>query len=219
MMTHPGSDLLAYYSARAREYEAIYDKPERQPDLQRLAFLLKERLQDRRVLEVACGTGYWTERYSSVAERVFATDRSAEVLEIARSKALAADRVQFGEADACQLPQPPFACDAAVAGFWWSHIPRNRQLEFLTGLHARLEPGAEVIFFDSRFVSGSNTPIHRADGDGNTYQLRTLRDGSTHEVLKNFPSREELHSVVASQGRDIEVVELTYFWWMRYRVG
>ena len=219
MMTDPGSDLLAYYSARAREYEAIYDKPERQPDLQRLAFLLKERLQDRRVLEVACGTGYWTERFASAAQRVFACDRSPEVLEIARSKSLPEDRVQFAEADAYQLPEPPFSCDAAVAGFWWSHIPKTRQLEFLTGLHARLEPGAEVIFFDSRFVSGSNTPIHRADGDGNTYQLRTLRDGSTHEVLKNFPSREELRSAVVALAQDIEVVELTYFWWMRYRVG
>jgi demethylmenaquinone methyltransferase/2-methoxy-6-polyprenyl-1,4-benzoquinol methylase len=217
-MPDPGSDLLAYYSARAREYEAICDKPERQPDLNRLAFLLKDRLSGRRVFEVACGTGFWTERYAPVAERVFATDCSAEVLEIARSKSLPEGRVRFAQVDAFQLPQPPFACDAAVAGFWWSHIPKTRQLEFLTELHARLEPGAEVIFFDSRFVSGSNTPIHRADGDGNTYQLRTLRDGSTHEVLKNFSGREELLAAVPPRARDVELVELTHFWWLRYQL-
>ena len=211
--------LTAYYAARAAEYETIYRKPERQADLGRLEALLLGTLRGRSVCEIACGTGYWTERIAPVAARVFASDFNEEVLAIARTKPLPPGRVRFVRADAYQLPQPPFACDAAVAGFWWSHVPKTRLRDFLDGLRARLEPGAEFIFFDNRFVPGSNTPIHRTDSDGNTYQFRTLRDGSTHEVLKNFPSREELRSAVASLAQDIEVVELTYFWRRRYRVG
>ena len=51
-------DLVDYYSRRAREYERIYHKPERQDDLGALRRLVAERLVDRDVLEIACGTGY-----------------------------------------------------------------------------------------------------------------------------------------------------------------
>jgi SAM-dependent methyltransferase len=216
MTPSPGSELLSYYSARAREYEAIYDKPERQPDLRRLAFLLRETLADRNVLEVACGTGYWTERIAPVAARVRAHDLSDEVLAVARSKSLPSDRVQFAKADAFYLPEPPFPCDAAVAGFWWSHIPKARVREFLAGLHARLEPGASVALFDNRFVPGSNTPISRTADSGDTFQTRRLGDGSTHEVLKNFLSREDLLAAIAPDAAEPEIVQLTYFWFLRY---
>ncbi len=48
---------------------------------------------------------------------------------------------------------------------------------------------------DNKYVTGSSTPISRTDAHGNTYQNRPLKDGSTHEVLKNFPSHLQLQSV------------------------
>lgn len=219
MTTASDPELLAYYSARAREYEAIYDKPERQPDLLRLAFLLREALVSRSVLELACGTGYWTERFAPVAARVFACDLSEEVLAIARTKPLPPNRVRFSKADAFAPPEPPFPCDAAFAGFWWSHIPRARLGEFLSGLHARLQPGAVVVFIDNRLVPGSNTPISRTADTGDTFQQRRLKDGSSREVLKNFPSRDELLAALPPEAVQPEVVELAYFWWLRYRVA
>ncbi len=218
MRPEPGSESLGYYSARAREYEAIYDKPERQPDLQRLALLLRETLSGRSVLELACGTGYWTERFAPVATRVSAYDLSDEVLAIARTKAVPPGRVHFGKSDVYALPKPPFPCDAAVAGFWWSHIPKARIREFLAGLHDRLEPGAMVVFFDNRFVPGNNTRISRTSETEDTFQIRRLGDGSTHEVMKNFPSREDLLAAIAPDAVEPEIVELTFFWFLRYRL-
>jgi hypothetical protein len=61
---------------------------------------------------------------------------------------------------------------------------------WLDTLHARLQPGARVVLLDNSFVQTSSTPISRRDEAGNTYQLRTLDDGSVHEVLKNFPTPE-----------------------------
>lgn len=40
-------------------------------------------------------------------------------------------------------------------------------------------------------------PISERDTDGNTYQTRTLNDGSLHRVLKNFPSADEVVGLVA----------------------
>jgi hypothetical protein len=54
-----------------------------------------------------------------------------------------------------------------------------------------------VVFLDNRFVPGSSTPIAESDAEGNTYQVRTLADGSTHRVLKNFPDRDALMAIVA----------------------
>ena len=53
--------LERYYSKRAAEYEQIYDKPERQHELEWLRHRIPDALRDRTVLEVACGTGYWTQ--------------------------------------------------------------------------------------------------------------------------------------------------------------
>ena len=50
---------------------------------------------------------------------------------------------------------------------------------------------------DNQYVLGSSTPISRTDAEGNTYQTRPLKDGSSHEVLKNFPTHAQL--LAASQ--------------------
>ena len=57
------TDLAAYYAARAAEYERVYAKPERQTDLSRLRAAVAEFARGRRVLEVACGTGYHVRRW------------------------------------------------------------------------------------------------------------------------------------------------------------
>jgi hypothetical protein len=53
----------------------------------------------------------------------------------------------------------------------------------------RLEPGARVVVLDNSFVQTSSTAhFAAAMNEGNSYQDRTLDDGSVHEVLKNFPT-------------------------------
>ena len=53
-------ELAAYYAQRAAEYERIYAKPERQADLAALRARFGKLFKGKRVLELACGTGYWT---------------------------------------------------------------------------------------------------------------------------------------------------------------
>src|SRR3954468_16065949 len=88
-------DLATYYSKRAAEYEAIYQKPERQSDLRELEHLLQEDLRGRDILEIACGTGYWTERVAPIANSIFALDINESVLQIAREKRIGGGSVEF----------------------------------------------------------------------------------------------------------------------------
>jgi demethylmenaquinone methyltransferase/2-methoxy-6-polyprenyl-1,4-benzoquinol methylase len=212
--------LRAYYAARAREYEAIYALPERQGQLAQMRETVGAFATDRRVLEVACGTGYWTAVLSRTARSVHAIDATDEMLALARAKALPAAVVTFAIADAYRLDRTEGAFDAAFAGFWWSHVRRADRARFLRGLNARLARPARVMLIDNRYVHGSSTPVSRADDGGNTYQQRRLSDGSMHEVLKNFTSAEELTRELegAGGGRAI-VTETMHFWVATYDLG
>ena len=155
----------------------------------------------------------------STAAGILATDINPETLAIAQAKRWPAGQLEFAVADSFALPEFGRRFDAGFAGFWWSHVPRERLQEFLSGFHARLDAGAKVAFIDNRYVEGSSTPLHRTDGEGNTYQIRELADGSRHEVMKNFPAAEELRSVLAPFAAEVEVLELEYFWLAVYCLG
>jgi demethylmenaquinone methyltransferase/2-methoxy-6-polyprenyl-1,4-benzoquinol methylase len=60
-------------------------------------------------------------------------------------------------------------------------------------------------------IEGSNHRITRTDPAGITYQLRALLDGSRWEVLKNFPSAEELRSHLNLYARSVVIEEWTYY--------
>ena len=126
----------------------------------------------------------------------------------------------FTLADAFDLEAVPGHFDAAFAGFWWSHVPRATLSAFLEGFHDRLGPGTRVMFLDNRYVEGSSTPISRIDAAGNSYQRRTLSSGVTHEVLKNFPSMDEVRDCLSEhRATGVEAVELQYFWYATYSVA
>jgi SAM-dependent methyltransferase len=207
--------LEAYYARRAAEYETIFSKPERQADLARMRSDIPALFEGRRVLEIACGTGYWTPLIAARAKSVLALDYNEQTLAIARTKAYPKANVDFVQGDAYALPDWKEKFSACYAGFWWSHVPLSRLDAFLRGLHERLEPGAVVAFMDNRYVEGSSTPLSRRDAEGNTYQTRRLADGSTHEVLKNFPTPRELRERL---GADVRVTEYEYYWIASYRI-
>ena len=214
----PSNDtaLKHYYAARAREYERVYAKPERQADLKRIKALLPSLFTGRRVLEVACGTGYWTQFVAPVAHSIVAVDANRETLDIATEKSWPADRVDFKIADAYALPDELGMFDAAFAGFWWSHIPVRERARFFASLNRRLRAGATVVFLDNLYVEGSSTPISHRDDDGNSYQSRRLDDASEHVVLKNFPSEQQLVADVAGCWNSARYTALEYYWLFSY---
>lgn len=207
--------LQSYYAARASEYDRIYRKPERQGDLRAIERWLPPKFAGARVVEIACGTGYWTQFIAPVAAQLLAIDAAAETLAIAKSR-VPEGKVDFVLGDAYALPRHIGPFDAAFAGFWFSHVPKARRREFLLGLAARLEPGARVVLLDNRYVEGSSTPLSAQDADGDSYQTRHLDDGSTHQVLKNFPSETELQELMAGLGKHAAFTVWEYYWAFEY---
>jgi len=207
-----------YYAKRAAIYEQVYDKPERQHELEWLRRRVPEIFSGRIVLEVACGTGYWTQYIARTASRVYACDINDAVLEIAREKPIPPGRVSFFKADAVTLEGAPGGCDAAFAGFWWSHVKKSDLAKFVQNLASRLAPGSVVAILDNRYAEGSSTPISRRDAEGNTYQVRHLPNGEEYEVLKNFPTPEELAEAVRPVAREAHLEAVTYYWLMAFTI-
>ena len=215
-MTDADGDLVAYYSARALEYDDIYRKPERQDDLAVLRAVVSEYSADQRVLELACGTGYWTQIIAESAAWVLAVDPSEESVDVARSKVLRHDTVVFEVADAFEISHDLGGIDAVVCGFLWSHIPRQQVRSWMKRLVDTLPAGTRYLFMDNRFVEASSTPVAEMDSDGNTYQLRRVGDGRVFRILKNFPSSAELRGTVESFSHRIQMTELEYFWLLQF---
>jgi demethylmenaquinone methyltransferase/2-methoxy-6-polyprenyl-1,4-benzoquinol methylase len=218
-MTNLPTDLTGYYSRRAAEYERIYQKPERQADLRVLEQTVARAFPGERVLEVACGTGYWTQFIARSACAIVATDASRAVLELAGEKNYGACDVALMEADAYSLDGVPGTYSAGFAGFWLSHIPKDKIVDFIRSFHGRLERGARVLLLDNSFVEGSSTSTSRTDEAGNTYQVRRLEDGSRHEVLKNFLGEPDLRMNLDAWATEVEFTPMTYYWCCRYRVA
>jgi SAM-dependent methyltransferase len=213
------TDMVAYYARRAAYYERVYFKPERQSDLRAMEAWLPSCFAGRRVLEVACGTGWWTPHGARDAAAWLATDLNPETVALAQSKALP-PCVQFATVDAYSFAEiEGRTFNAAFTGCWWSHVPLQRLPGWLAALHARLEPGARVVMLDNRFVQTSSTPLTRRDADGNTYQNRSLDDGSLHEVLKNFPTRDEAFAMLGPRARNAEWINHEHYWVLVYELS
>ncbi len=206
-------NLKEYYSNRAFEYEKVYQKPERQKDLAEIRKILREVFTNQSVLELGCGTGYWTREISHSATSITGIDISESVLNIAGEKKYQCPtKLIRGSYYDFNLQ----GHTAIFGGFIISHILKENLRNFVERILESPEY-VKVLFVDNLFVEGNNTPITRKDVNGNTYQLRKLKSGRTYEVLKNFPSKEEWNQVMADTNLVFTYKELEYFWILEIR--
>ena len=214
--------MLDYYNKRLKEYEAIYAKPERQTDLQKLVASLEADIKNCTVLELACGTGWWTEKLAAHASSWTATDADPAALEIVQQKTI--QGLSTTQLLNAYQPQVTAPVDCVFAAHWYSHLKLNELQAFFEAVRSCLKPGACLIMLDNKYVSGSSTPISRTDTIGNTYQRRPLKDGSTHEVLKNFPTQDQLRQSgtafdFAVQADTDLKLELHHYWYAVMRTS
>jgi demethylmenaquinone methyltransferase/2-methoxy-6-polyprenyl-1,4-benzoquinol methylase len=210
-------EMEKYYAARASQYEKVYDTPERSRDIARLEALLTERFANLRVLEVACGTGFWTRRVAAKAAEIVATDAVRNTIEVASVHSVASN-VRYLVEDAYRLSASLGKFQGGYAGLWLSHVPIDRRQEFLLSLHARLEPGSPIMIFDNNRAQLKKFPIAGTDEAGNTYQIRVWEDGTSYRVLKNFPTEEELRAMVSGFATRVEYEEMDHFWLFSFEV-
>lgn len=199
-------DVTRYYAERASVYDETAGYTD--PEAEQLRIPIKARYQrmfkGHSVLEIACGTGYWTPTVAEVAKSVLAIDINPSLLSQAKDRCKHLSNVTFQVADAFTLVEVPAEFDAALGIWWWSHLPRERLRAFLAALHTKLLPGALVLFVDQLPYDGH---IRRRDSIGNTLEQRSLPDGRTFEIVKNFPREEDIRNALVGIADSVEYKE------------
>jgi SAM-dependent methyltransferase len=209
--------LKAYYRDRASTYDAFYDVPEFAEDLTELKAWLRGHAQERSILEVAAGTGYWTEVAAQVARTITAVDCNQEALAVANGRKLGPN-VDLQVGDAYALPNFGVIFDVGMANLWWSHVRKERRDEFLSGFAARLKPAATLLMIDQLFSKALCANAWRRDHRGNRFELRSMKDGVTYEVLKNYPGPDEVRKSLAGFCDRITIKRLRFFWALEARI-
>jgi ubiquinone/menaquinone biosynthesis C-methylase UbiE len=212
--------LVEYYRKRAGEYEEIYDwkDPDRQREQDLLSAAIRDSLRGRDVLEVACGTGWWTRILSESARRIMATDLGDEVMVIAREKKYGCP-VTFKIENAYNLSFDDDSFNGGLAFSWFSHIPHDLIDIFLDEFHRVLARGSRVFIADNAYIQGIGGEPVEKEGDTNTYKIRALKDGGVFTIVKNYFSVEDLVEIF---GRHVEgfgennVMHGRCFWYVDY---
>ena len=212
------NQLAQYYAVNADNYDQVYAVEETFDDLDDLQEMIAELLDGHKVLELACGTAYWTELIADVAESVHATDLSPEMIALAETRGLDEDIVSFEVMDAMELPQAEGEYTAVFAAGWWSHVKREEQDKYLKQIRAKLGKDILLVLLDANYVDNFTTPIARTDAEGNTYQILPGDDGERYEVLRNYPKDSALRKRFAAHGRELRIQRLEHYFLLSCRL-
>jgi demethylmenaquinone methyltransferase/2-methoxy-6-polyprenyl-1,4-benzoquinol methylase len=188
------ADQIGYYRRRAAEYDStaygqVHDAKAR------IADLVGQLNPTGDVLEIASGTGAWTEALAGFARSVTAIDAAPEMVELARGR-LRGRRVELLCADVFNWT-PPRRFDTVFFAFWLSHVPSPMFAPFWSLVGSCLAESGRVVFVDEQVgeavketcVAGSPELV-----------VRRLRDGSVHRVVKVFRGARDIEHAVARLG-------------------
>ncbi|MXW57744.1 MAG: class I SAM-dependent methyltransferase [Acidimicrobiia bacterium] len=217
-----------YYRARADEYDEWWERRGRyaqdpeandqwRQEISELRELFDSLSLDGDVIELAPGTGYWTELLAERARSVTAIDGAPEMIACNRARlGRKAEVVTYLQQDIFDWV-PPRRFDAMVFCFWISHVPRRRLPKFLATCRAALNTGAHLFFVDNlREQPGFSVDEVRSDSRSELTQRR-LNDGREFTIVKNFYDPEELRDAALSAEIQLEVGHTsTYF---QYGIG
>ena len=155
------------------------------------------------VLELACGTGLWTERLAPRAASLTAIDASSEMLAICRARVGDAN-VVYGQADIFAW-EPQGSWDVCFFSFWLSHVPYERFAAFWEKVERSLAPGGRVFFIDSASADLASARDHPPPRPGEQTALRRLADGSEYTIVKHWFEPEQVRARLLELGWEVEI--------------
>jgi ubiquinone/menaquinone biosynthesis C-methylase UbiE len=183
-------EQLAYYSAVASQYDRGALEIAQNPDYQAawaewsaMQKAVQQLGRGLKVLEIACGTGVWTQSLLPISASITALDGSPQMIEQHRAKFGNDSRLHYQLVDLFTWqPDPDQQYDLVFFSFWISHIPQELLSEFLEKVYRAVRPGGQVFLIDE---PGGGKLLSGATDDG-VQQTRQLEDGSTYRVVKVY---------------------------------
>jgi protein-L-isoaspartate O-methyltransferase len=204
-----GAEMVAYYAARAPEYDDWYlrrGRYEHGPvhdvawaaELDEATRWVDGLPLGGEIVELAAGTGWWSPLLASKARELSLYDAAEPPLDRARDRLLAHRlRAHIHVRDA--WTEPDRQVDVLFTGFWLSHVPRPRLGSFLGLARRWLQKGGRFVFIDSRFDPQSGAVDHRGTRSQES-KTRRLADGREFTIPKVYYEPGELETRLRAAG-------------------
>jgi demethylmenaquinone methyltransferase/2-methoxy-6-polyprenyl-1,4-benzoquinol methylase len=213
-------EQVRYYQARAGEYDDWWfrrGRYDRGADANRRWFADATAAQEAlerfaptgEVLELACGTGLWTERLLPHATSLTAIDASPEALALAHAR-VSDRRLKYLRADLFAW-EPARVWDVCFFGFWLSHVPHERFAAFWEKVARAVGAEGRVFFLDSLRSELASAADHLLPDPAEQTMLRRLADGREYRIVKHFYEPAALQRRIAALGWDVEVAQTPEF--------
>lgn len=200
------ADQVTYYRRRAAEYD-VTAYGDVAAARERIAGLVGQVSPRGRVLEIACGTGMWTEALAREADTVVALDSAPEAVAIARA-AVASENVTFVVADVFSWAEDD-RFDVIFFSFWLSHVPTSRFSPFWQLLRRHLADGGRVLFIDEHVDQRDNEVWVP---DAHEIVERRLEDGTTFRIVKTYVDPQALRDRLREIGWDCQIDRVGTDW-------
>lgn len=213
--SHPIDEMVAYYEARAAEYDDWYLRRGRYAHgpIHDAAWNAELDAAGRwldglpapsgRIVELAAGTGWWSPLLAGRGE-LWLTDAAPAPLERARERLLAHGlRAHLHVRDAWAEPEGDPAA-LLFAGFWLSHVERDRTAQFLALARRWLRSGGRLALIDSLPDPQSGAIDHPAPAGDRA--IRRLADGREFTVVKVYRTADAIATALERAGfGDVDV--------------
>lgn len=213
-------DQLAYYAARAAEYDqwwlrqGRYDRGSEETarwfyEAAEVDATLDAFEPRGDILELACGTGLRTGKLLATADQLTVVDGSAEMLAIHAAR-FASPRIERIQADLFNW-SPRRKFDIVYFGFWLSHVPPEKFEAFWSLVRGALKLGGRFFFMDSRRTQTSTAKDHVLPELYSPTMTRRLDDGREFQIYKLFYEPANLQDRLMGLGWECEISETTTF--------
>jgi demethylmenaquinone methyltransferase/2-methoxy-6-polyprenyl-1,4-benzoquinol methylase len=204
--------MLAYYDERAPDYEEAYTLGTGTASITDPAVFTREIPQlvavvrgfgQGRLLDLACGTGYWLPHYADGCASITLFDQSSNMLAEARAKT---DRLgitarcAFRCGDFFDSTFEPSAYDRVLVGFFLSHLTEDQEPALFDSLRRMLAPGGRCLILDSAW-----TPERATVNTREERQQRRLNSGATFEIYKRYCDRADIAGWTSTYGATLKI--------------
>lgn len=191
--------MFQYYEQRAPDYEEAYllgtgtasipDPGIFRSEAQSLGDIVA-RSAAGRVIDVACGTGFWLPLYGPSATAITLIDQSQRMLAECRKKVASLrieDRAAVVQADVLEYSFDEESFDFALIGFLLSHLTDLQERVLFDLLRRCLSPSGRFVILDSAW-----SPERSRFNAKEERQERRLSDGSTFDIYKRYFDSEDI---------------------------
>lgn len=211
---------IGYYRVRAPEYDEWFLRQGRYDigtewnkkwfaEVEELQQQLKKFHPEGDVLELAGGTGWWTEQLACYAESITAVDASPEVLEINRRR-VKSQKVHYKKADIfTYLPDKKY--DTVFFSFWLSHVPPSLFTDFWNLVSLAIKPQGRVFFIDSFQSERKLIAGKKRRKEDEWLDRRSVKAGDTFQIVKVFYEPRKLQKKLELLGWNISVKTTKHF--------